>query len=80
MASPPGFNWRRWKQLRDAVLARDGWVCWICHGPGATTVDHVLPRHLGGSDAVWNLRAAHFTCNKNKGIAVASTPATSRKW
>lgn len=31
------------------------------------TVDHVIPRSLGGSDDLSNLRLAHWSCNRAKG-------------
>ena len=58
------------------VVARDGWVCWLCNMPvdeslprtsrmGAT-VDHVVPLAKGGSDELDNLRLAHWICNNKK--------------
>jgi 5-methylcytosine-specific restriction endonuclease McrA len=52
---------------RARVLARDGGICWLCGGPGATTVDHVIPRARGGGDDEDNLRAAHLDCNMRRG-------------
>ena len=49
------------------VLARDGEVCHLCHLPGATSVDHIIPAHLGGGDDLGNLAAAHLGCNSSKG-------------
>ncbi|NQY97326.1 MAG: HNH endonuclease [Henriciella sp.] len=31
------------------------------------TVDHIIPRSKGGSDAAENLQLAHARCNKIKG-------------
>lgn len=58
---------RGWQRTRDDVLARDGWVCWLCGQPGATTADHVTPVAHGGSDDPTNLRAAHASCNSARG-------------
>jgi hypothetical protein len=33
--------------------------------PWAPTVDHIIPRALGGTDAKANLRAAHAKCNND---------------
>lgn len=52
------------------VLERDGWVCHLCHHQGATTVDHLVPAHLGGGDDLGNLAAAHHVCNSAKGAKV----------
>ncbi|MBF0808519.1 HNH endonuclease [Rothia nasimurium] len=37
------------------------------------SVDHVLPRSLGGSDDIANLRPAHFSCNSARGNRVMPT-------
>jgi 5-methylcytosine-specific restriction endonuclease McrA len=50
------------------VLRRQGAVavCWIC-GETATTVDHVIPRSKGGTDADANLLPACLSCNSRRG-------------
>lgn len=50
-------------RLRAAVLAEYGTVCHLCGMPGADSPDHVIPRHLGGSDDLANLRPSHRSCN-----------------
>lgn len=55
-----------WKRLSDMVLARDGYVCWMCGGR-ATTADHRIPRSQGG--AIWdpeNCAAACGPCNSGR--------------
>lgn len=73
-----GADQKRWlpRKVRAAVLKRDGWVCQLCskpitedgriRGPGSPSIDHILPRALGGSDDVENLQAAHLGCNARK--------------
>lgn len=77
--SPAGST-RRWRRLRVLVLERDGWRCQVpvnaagridpaghpCGLP-AETVDHILPRALGGDDSEANLRAACQPHNRRKG-------------
>jgi hypothetical protein len=59
---------------------RDGKLCWICGLPtfewGSTrdcdvrwwaTRDHVVPKKLGGSDELDNLKVAHNFCNGMRG-------------
>ena len=72
---------RRWlgrnqKQLRQLVTDIYGWRCSICHtmiNPNATrlrdrlSIDHVLPVSRGGTDAIENLRPAHYGCNAARG-------------
>ena len=77
--TPRGSTWR-WRKLRAMVLARDGGVCWLCGRPGADSVDHVVPRVLGGGDTAWNMRAAHQRCNQQRGVEVPIAPAPSRSW
>jgi hypothetical protein len=66
--------------VRRDLLDRDAGVCWICGGdvdltvaptaPGAPTVDHVVPRALGGGNDPANLRLAHRRCNGRRGSAL----------
>lgn len=53
---------------RDAVIDRGGDVCVYCGAEGGEmTVDHVVPRVLGGSSASTNLVCACRVCNVTKG-------------
>lgn len=58
----------RIKLTRREILRRDNYTCQYC-GKHTTdlTVDHVIPRHLGGPHAWSNLVAACPTCNHRKG-------------
>ena len=49
-----------------AVLMANGHRCQYCAKP-ATTADHIVPSHLGGSDDPANLTAACRSCNATKG-------------
>ncbi|WP_461186313.1 HNH endonuclease [Trueperella pyogenes] len=70
--------------IRHAVIDRYGTICVICRetidlrlrwpDPGSFTIDHVLPRALGGSDAIGNLRPAHKKCNEQKGSRIRRRP------
>jgi 5-methylcytosine-specific restriction endonuclease McrA len=59
---------RGWQALSKKILERDCYVCWLCNGIGADTVDHIKPRDRGGTDNECNLRAAHRRCNSKKGV------------
>lgn len=82
-----GGSTSRWRRLRAVVLVRDGGVCRMglegCTGV-ATTVDHVVPKVLGGTDQLDNLRAACSACNTKAGAALASRRgrlgSQSRDW
>ena len=55
-------------QRRNArILSRDGHICHLCMGEGASVVDHITPLARGGTDEDSNLRAAHAACNQRKG-------------
>jgi 5-methylcytosine-specific restriction protein A len=58
---------REWELLRAAVLDRDKWLCQPCARAGRirplgdkprdAEVDHIIPKHRGGSDEPSNLEA-----------------------
>lgn len=55
---------------RIRLLIRDGFECYLC-GCRLTvewsSVDHVIPRSRGGSNADRNLKSCCRRCNKRKG-------------
>jgi 5-methylcytosine-specific restriction endonuclease McrA len=58
---------RHWNEkIRPRILRRDDFTCFYC-GQYATTVDHVIPRRLQGTDHDDNLVAACRKCNFSKG-------------
>lgn len=53
---------------RRAILARDNYTCQYCgHVSRDLTVDHVIPRRMGGEDTWENLVACCRRCNLIKG-------------
>ena len=56
--------------LRWQVFSRDGWRCVSCgrssHDDVILHVDHILPRSLGGSDALDNFQTLCDRCNLGK--------------
>jgi 5-methylcytosine-specific restriction protein A len=61
-------------QRRNARILRehDG-ICHVCHLPGATAVDHVIPLAEGGADTPANLRPIHPTpCHARKSASEAT--------
>lgn len=69
------------RERRLAIYERDGWECGICSGlvdrdadpqrsDDAPSLDHILPRSLGGGDEDSNLRCAHRGCNARRGARV----------
>jgi HNH endonuclease len=58
------------RRLRFEILRRDGYTCRYCGAQAPDvplTVDHVIPRALGGSDDPTNLITACHDCNAGKG-------------
>lgn len=64
---------RQWRTTREQILDRDHHTCHICGQPGATVVDHLIPKAYGGTDTPDNLAAAHAKCNTLKGTSTTST-------
>ena len=62
------------RRRRAALMKRDKGICQICFAKiaraGEITIDHIIPRSMGGSNALTNLQLAHFRCNqwKNKHV------------
>jgi 5-methylcytosine-specific restriction endonuclease McrA len=53
---------------RKNILTRDGHRCQYCGSSrGSMTVDHVIPKRLGGKDSWENLVCACPKCNNRKG-------------
>jgi len=58
----------RVKLTKREILRRDNYTCQYCgqHSPNLT-IDHIVPRHLGGEDTWQNLITACKSCNHRKG-------------
>ena len=65
-----GYGGRKWRKLRKSAMRRDGWLCQVCKAEdrirAAEEVDHIVPRSLGGTDAMSNLQAICKPCHKAK--------------
>ncbi|HEX6465022.1 MAG TPA: HNH endonuclease signature motif containing protein [Vicinamibacterales bacterium] len=62
------------RQLRRAILERDGYRCQICGVPVVeddVEIDHVVPLSRGGDSSPANLQAACARCNRRKSNHVA---------
>lgn len=72
-----GSDWIHPK-LRLELYERDEWTCYLCcspvdrvgspNGDRAPSLDHVVPKSLGGSDDPANLKTACRSCNSRKGV------------
>lgn len=50
--------------------------CFVCHQhvkPHNATIEHIVPKSLGGSDEMSNLSVSHYSCNKARGSDVNFT-------
>ena len=60
----------KWDSIRAGVLKRDKGLCQLCLRAGvareAKTVDHIIPKAHGGSDADSNLQSLCWPCHKAK--------------
>jgi 5-methylcytosine-specific restriction endonuclease McrA len=62
---------------RRAVFRRDGNNCQYCGKGKATTIDHIVPKFMGGKNEFLNCVAACVPCNQKKGRR--SLPETGMK-
>lgn len=73
-ASDQGECWpsygSKWDVIRVRVLQRDKGLCQLCLRAGvareAKTVDHIIPKAHGGTDADSNLQSLCWPCHKAK--------------
>lgn len=55
------------KSTKIKVFKRDGYKCLLCHTKKHLTIDHILPRSMGGSNHIDNLQTLCEYHNKTKG-------------
>jgi hypothetical protein len=67
-----------WAALRRATFAAKGRLCWWC-GAAASTVDHVIPVRLGGTNDESNLVPACPACNYGRGAALGNRIRGARR-
>ncbi|HBB3047274.1 HNH endonuclease [Escherichia coli] len=60
----------KWDAIRARILKRDNHLCQNCLRDGraveARTVDHIIPKAHGGTDADSNLQSLCWPCHKAK--------------
>lgn len=68
----------QWRRIRQTVINRDG-CCQMCGSEERLSVDHIVPRTLGGDDNLSNLQVLCSSCNSRKGgrfFESSKTPPT----
>jgi 5-methylcytosine-specific restriction endonuclease McrA len=55
-----------YKELRNQVLARDGWRCQSCGSPKNLQVHHLRPRSKLGDDVAQNLISLCASCHARR--------------
>lgn len=62
---------RHLQYIRQRLIAERGMVCGLCGKPieseSELTVDHIIPRAMGGATVYKNCQLAHRKCNLAKG-------------
>lgn len=69
----------RWSGIRQKILRNSGGICGLCGGDGAVEVDHIIPRHMGGSSDPGNLMAVCRTCHGRKSSAEGNAAQARRR-
>jgi 5-methylcytosine-specific restriction endonuclease McrA len=65
----PDYRIKKWRELRERVLARDG-RCVACGSVEDLRVDHILSLARGGTNTEGNMQALCARCNAIKGATV----------
>ncbi len=80
MADRKDLRTEQWKRLRQYILDRDAHTCAYCGGEG-DTVDHIVPKALGGTEEPGNLITACRRCNSSKADKVNKRLNwTNKRW
>lgn len=62
---------RHLQYIRQCLIAKHGMVCALCSKPIESehelTVDHIIPRAMGGATTYENCQLSHRDCNLRKG-------------
>lgn len=56
--------------LRESIFSRDGFKCLKCDTKWGLTLDHIIPKSMGGTNNFNNLQTLCSQCNSNKGATI----------
>ena len=57
--------------LLSLLYDRDNGRCGICHkhiSIDEASIDHIVPKKLGGKDIASNVQLSHLSCNQSRGV------------
>lgn len=69
---------RTFGELKRCIKQRDNYRCFYCGSRKELTVDHVIPRSRGGTDAPGNLVTCCDACNQVKKAELPSLAELAR--
>jgi len=58
------------RKKKKKIFERDGGICLCCGSTNNLTLDHVIPKSLGGINKAKNLQTLCFWCNTLKGSRI----------
>lgn len=67
---------KKQRRLRDLIKTQKGF-CPLCSkslAVQAANLDHIVPKAIGGSSHIWNLRATHVGCNSKRAANYEDSP------
>lgn len=62
---------QRWRTLRRRILRTEP-ICRTCQAAPATEIDHIVPKHLGGTDDLSQLQPLCHSCHQRKTLSEAA--------
>lgn len=72
------------RRIREALRVQQGGCCCWCGGkmgppamrnsesPDSETLEHLVPRSLGGKEELENMALAHVRCNQERGVKMVT--------
>ncbi|BAY99691.1 HNH endonuclease [Tolypothrix tenuis PCC 7101] len=64
------MNTKQKQSKKNQLIVLYGSYCWWCGNcmtQDKLTLEHLMPKSLGGTNSLENLRLACFSCNNNRG-------------